>query len=275
LLSAAVTVLLWSGATAPASAGQVVLNVWDGADYGAVRALHRDGRLPRLASLGPLRQLTAVVSCVGARCQHGRTKDQHATMLTGRTAGEHGVWGNDSPGPVPAGLTVFERLRVARPGMRIAFLSGKCRNVGPETFANAVPAIDVLMACTPGGHGYRPEAVAAEAARLAALWAGQDFLIFVHFSEPDHSGHRFGVESARYRAAIAADDALLGEILDAAPGAQAIVLGDHGFGTLNLMNGRAKSREHDAHTPATFVAGVPDNLYMDEVAAAVEAAALR
>lgn len=67
-----------------------------------------------------------------------------------------------------------------------------------------------------------------------------------------------------------------GGIVAAAPGARVVVIGDHGFGKLDVHSGRTRPpTSHDAHAPSTFAAGVPGNLHMDAVAGVIEAEALR
>ncbi len=208
-----------------AFAVKVLVNSWDGSAYVVVRPLYSNDKLPNLKSLGALGQMTSVLPCGDdgdvRRCMLGVTKDQHATLLTGKDATVHGVWNNGVFGVIPKGLTIYEILRSKVQGIKMAHFAGKCGNVGPETFGNAISVVNVFSACRDGKEGnFEPAELAARAAALIAEWeaAGvENWFVFVHFGEPDGTGHRYGVNSEEYRAQLRNDDKQLGVMLGAVP----------------------------------------------------------
>lgn len=273
LLTAAVVLL-----PAHAFAVKVLVNSWDGSAYVVVRPQYANGKLPNLRSLGALGQMTSILPCGDdgdvTRCMQGVTKDQHATLLTGVDATVHGVWNNGVFGVIPDGLTIYEILRNKVPGIKLAHLAGKCGNVGPDTFGNAIADVDVFEACRDGKDGnFTPAETAARAAALIREWESENvenWFIFVHFGEPDATGHRYGVGSDEYRDQLRNDDEQLGVILSAVPQeAEVFVLSDHGFGTFDYPVWTPTLDSHNSHTPGTFYVrrGVkqPERKYMDQI----------
>lgn len=278
LLSIAAAVVL----PTQAFAVKVLVNSWDGSAYVVVRPLYANDKLPNLKSLGALGQMTSVLPCGDDgdaevwRCMAGVTKDQHATLLTGKDATVHGVWSNGVFGLIPQGLTIYETLRSKVQGIKMAHLAGKCGNVGPETFGNAARVVNVFAACRDGKEGnFEPAELAARAAALIAEWeaAGvKNWFVFVHFGEPDATGHRDGVNSEEYRTQLRNDDKQLGVMLESVPPeAEVFVLSDHGFGTFEYPEWTPSLDGHNSHTPGTFYvrrgATTPQRKYIDQMMA--------
>lgn len=77
------------------------------------------------------------------------------------------------------------------------------------------------------GHG-RGDRV--EAVRTALHRAGPDGLVHLHVDDVDHAGHRYGVDSPQWRAALEEVDGLLGALLRRLPrGTRLTVTADHGM----------------------------------------------
>ncbi|MCB9563906.1 MAG: alkaline phosphatase family protein [Kofleriaceae bacterium] len=144
-------------------------------------------------------------------------------LWTGLTAQQSGaaarnVWTPVPPGAVPA--AVPGSVAVVEAYRPIAGSFGFTR-LEPDAAADSADA------------AARPDAVAAwrdhgfaAAARDAV--AGDAPLVLVHVLAIDEAGHRGGPGTVRYRAAVARADALLGELVAAAPHARWLVTSDHG-----------------------------------------------
>jgi hypothetical protein len=245
--------------TCSSTAEQVLINVWDGAEFIVVRDLYNEGKLPNLSALGGLGELSAVTRCfkVGNRlkekCMAGVTRDSDATMLTGLYANKHKVWNIRDYMPIPDGLTIYEKLRASVPGIKIAQI-GKCHTFGKETLENSIGDMDVFEDCTGLDKAIYPSDAANRAVELIRQWGNEpNWLIVIIFPWPDFMGHRFGVHSREYRDAIVADDHYLNVMVSAMAGkGKVFVVGDHGFGNIDLSTGTALPREHGTHTPTTL-----------------------
>lgn len=152
------------------------------------------------------------------------TLPNHVSMVTGLGTARHRVYLNEQlPGRVVA-TTVFDLAKDA--GLRVGFFVSKaklgylCEQGGADVW-RVVPDVD---------------GIAAEV--IAAVEQNDLQMIFVHFGDPDATGHRDGWMSPSYLAAVARVDAAVGRILGAmrARGALeravVIVTADHG-GHLN------------------------------------------
>lgn len=147
------------------------------------------------------------------------TTTNHATMLTGLTASEHHiVIDADLPGVVPF-KTLFDYAHDA--GLRCAFFAGKVklRYFAPPEALETIEINGDLAALT--------------ARVLGELSADGPDVIFVHFRDPDATGHHSGWMSAEYLAALTRVDAYVGQIAAAAAadttrGTYLIITADHG-----------------------------------------------
>jgi len=160
------------------------------------------------------------------------TPAAHARMLTGYGPEVTGVLDRWHDPPIPAGLTLHERLR-ARWGesLHLSFVSNKPKNLAIDpglSFQHAGDASDWTYA------GYDP--TAGVGARMRdALDDGWDRPLFAlfHFAEVDEAGHRSGERSWDQRQALRAIDAELGLVLERLRErereARIYVTADHGF----------------------------------------------
>lgn len=148
------------------------------------------------------------------------TLPNHTTMVTGLTSEHHGVLRNTTlPGTVDA-ETIFDVASNA--GLRTGVFVSK------EKLLYLAPpdAVDVIV--------YQPE-IEEMTDALAAAIAEQPFdLLFVHYREPDSTGHANGWMSKPYLDAVRRADAQVGRVLDALDAAgvlaetDIIVTADHG-----------------------------------------------
>lgn len=115
------------GAGTPPPPGNFLLVGWDGAQRTRVEKMLAEGKLPELKKLAARGALVRTAVVTGPT----ETKPGWAEILTGYKAGSLGITTNIDYGPIPAGLTVLERLR-ARYGRGIAliFIAGKRYNLG-------------------------------------------------------------------------------------------------------------------------------------------------
>ena len=190
------------------------------------------------------------------------TKNQHASMLSGYNATDHGILDNVSTVRMPIGATIYERLMdaydpVGPDGRRNGFIfrtshaaSKKYIGSSIHYWARRSRALQIVT-----GHGYEDVGAIGP---LKYVLKGLDrwrtetdtlgleepgFLIFMQFKHPDINGHLNGEDSRQYREAIVQTDArlyLLMEMLrnhgwdDAA----IFVTTDHGFHDIHhLRNG--------------------------------------
>jgi predicted AlkP superfamily pyrophosphatase or phosphodiesterase len=190
------------------------------------------------------------------------TKPQHATMLTGVWADEHGVFRNRCYQLIPDNLTVYERIESNDKSIKTAHISSKPKNFGKPTFGNIIKDVDYFVA-----KDISPKAATNRAMRLIHAWKGRDFFIVCHFKKPDSTGHAHGVDSKEYRKAILNCDSQLGRILDLLAQdaildeTKIYVLADHGFGA-------PKPTSH-GDSPNTFIIsndGGMTDISMDQVA---------
>lgn len=104
----------------------VMLVGWDGSLRQDVEVLLSSGQLPHLSALAAEGGMTATEVTTGAT----ETKPGWAEILTGRSADEMGIEGNDVYKPVPAGSTVLELLKSRAAGTKTVFLTAKIDNLG-------------------------------------------------------------------------------------------------------------------------------------------------
>lgn len=156
------------------------------------------------------------------------TLPNHTSLLTGLVADRHGVIANwELPGTIDR-PTLFDYA--AQAGLRCAFFASKSKLafLAPP---DACELIDVM-----GG----PASMTARL--LPQISADGPDVIFVHFSEPDSTGHRNGWLSEEYMAAVALVDGLVGQIVaaveaDSSRPTYFLLTADHGgLGTNHFLN---------------------------------------
>ncbi len=100
---------------------------WDGSRRQTIERLLSEGRLPNLKEL--IEQGTYIKANVGEA--RSDTKAGWTQIFTGYSAATTGVHSNRDYQPIPAGLTIFERLKGRYgDGIHTLFLSGKINNIG-------------------------------------------------------------------------------------------------------------------------------------------------
>jgi hypothetical protein len=148
------------------------------------------------------------------------TLPSHASMVSGYTPREHGLYHNDlRPGYIPV-PTIFQIAKEA--GRRTVLVVGKeklLQLAPPRTF-------DVFVWAPAGDQ---------EVADKAILEAQRGFdLMFVHFPNVDLAGHGTQWMSERYLQQVDAADAAVGRLLAALPPETTVIVtadhGGHGYG---------------------------------------------
>jgi predicted AlkP superfamily pyrophosphatase or phosphodiesterase len=227
---------------APGTPRNVILISWDGCDRPVVKELMDGGKLPNLSAIAKegSRQPIEVKGHVTV------TKPGHAEMLTGLAAEVTGVYSNTKYQPIPEGCTVFEKLQafLGKDNIATIMVTGKLAHVGargPDEIKGAVKA------AKKGKKGKAPEGAddtpdtetkgepfyltkkhldvcdiaqrdAVEVGPLCLKYLeqykGKRFFAFLHFSDPDHKGHKYGSGSQEYRQGAMDCDVWLGKIVD-------------------------------------------------------------
>ena len=203
-------------AKTPATDRDAILISWDGALREHVRADLAAGKLPNLARLTKGGSLVDI-DVTGHITD---TKAGHSELLSGYGPDRTGVRSDSDFAPIPAGLSVFERLRKAFPSLTTIMLTGKDHNLGSrapgflsagEPFFHSRAGISVW-----DGDKMRPaREVGERAVRYVHDYAKKGrFFLFIHFADVDLAGHRDGEGSPTYDQALEECDRWLGKILD-------------------------------------------------------------
>ena len=157
-----------------------------------------------------------------------RTLPSHTSMLTGEEPEEHGITWNrnhtDEHGHV-AVPTVFAQAHARGLHAAAFFSKGKFHHLNaPNTLTHSV---------APEGNGSWSARQTVEHVKTY-LASARPNLMFVHFREPDHAGHRFSWMSWPYARAVRQADRAVAEVLESADEAfgrgnySVIVTSDHG-----------------------------------------------
>lgn len=213
----------WAAEKAQAS---VIVISWDGVQREHLQQLLDAGRLPNLA------RLAAEGAFIPMEVTNHKTdtKAGHTEMLTGYGPDVTGVYNNAKYGAIPAGLSIFERVEDAfgDDGITTVFLTGKSHHIGSlpagrrkvkgkkkkkamqpaEPWNIARKNIDVWD----GDKSRHADEVGALAFGHLNEYKKKRFLFFIHFSDPDHAGHKFGENSAEHEKAIILCDTWLGKL---------------------------------------------------------------
>jgi predicted AlkP superfamily pyrophosphatase or phosphodiesterase len=203
-------------AKTPAADRDAILISWDGALREHVRADLAAGKLPNLARLAKGGSFVDI-EVTGHITD---TKAGHSELLSGYGPDRTGVRSDSDFAPIPAGLSVFERLRKTFPSLTTIMLTGKDHNLGSrapgfltagEPFFHSRAGISVW-----DGDKMRPaREVGERAVRYVHDFAKKGrFFLFIHFADVDLAGHRDGEGSPSYDQALEECDRWLGKILD-------------------------------------------------------------
>ena len=247
----------------------IILIGWDGASRRRVRQALDKGDLPNLHTIAAEGTIVAIDIL-----RVTDTKAGWAQILTGYEPEVTGVYRNNRFQPIPEGYTIFERLEkhFGPDNFVTGAVIGKKGHVdndGPQKIPveadNAAPRQrgrnrprpegtivvenGVKYRLIPGRPYYRcsqsmdlfandlmqNEKVAARAIEFLEQYQSKPFFLFVHFAEPDHTGHRYGENSREYYKAIVSDDEWTGTIirklkdLGLYDKTRVYVTADHGF----------------------------------------------
>ena len=233
-LIVALAIAIPASAFKPAPERSAILISWDGAHRGQIRADLAKGQLPSLARL--LKHGSLVdIDVVGHNTD---TKAGHAQILTGYDPAVSGVYSNSQFAPVPAGLSLFERLQQAfgKPAIATIMLTAKEHILGSKLPNEPYIFTRESLTVWDGDQGRAAPLVGQKAVDYLKTFAPKGrFFLFIHFRDPDSAAHRNNEGSPEYIQAIRDCDRELGKILDAvnATGASdralVYVTSDHGF----------------------------------------------
>jgi predicted AlkP superfamily pyrophosphatase or phosphodiesterase len=193
-----------------------------------------DGLRPDVISETRTPNLAALIAR-GSYCGEARTitppvtLPSHTAMLTGLDHNHHGVtWNDFRPGSI-AHPTLFSIAKTAGRSTAMLFAKNKFH------YLVTPGAVDFVFGPPPGVYGDAATSAEALAAVFEREWARRRFAVtFVHFREPDESGHKQMWLSPEYMNAVETADRAVGRIARAIAKARAwdrtvlIVTSDHG-----------------------------------------------
>jgi len=235
---------------APATAGRRVIVVGiDGLSVNGVVTAHT----PRLHQLMAEGAWTLAARAVMPTL----SSPNWESIITGSAPEQHGITSNgyfrnmvefepvcrDSEGKFP---TIFELLRTANPGARIA------------VFHDWPGFAELLEKHVPDVLRHERGAAKTTAAAIEYWKQYRPDLMFVHLDNVDHAGHSEGWSSAAYFRAVAEADGHLGEILDMLSAGHetdstyVLVTSDHGG------KGRGHGKNSLAEIQIPWILGGPD-----------------
>lgn len=185
----------------------VILFGWDGAQRAHVKECLSRGELPTLESVADRGRLVAIDVV-----RTTDTKSGWAQILTGYQPEQTGVFSNSRYQPIPAGYTIFERLeRAYGPQFVTVAVVAKKDHVGDGEglpYANAVVSMDHF-----DGGLLHNDVVAERAMLYLEQYRDRPFFFFVHFAQPDTSGHAKGEDAQEYTDGLVSDDYWTGQVL--------------------------------------------------------------
>jgi len=216
----------------------VVLIGWDGAQRNHLNESLARNELPNLRALIDEGGMVNI-DIKGTT----DTKAGWAQILTGYYPEVTGVYSNSKYQPIPAGLTVFERLekRFGDENIFTAAVIGKKGNVdndGPQKIPyKKGDNLQGGVVVTENGKQYlqipgkpyyytaqnidfwenglvKNDVVGKRAIELIERHKDERFFFFVHFAEVDSNGHGYGENSAEYNNALVSSDYWTGQIMN-------------------------------------------------------------
>ena len=222
----------------------IMLIGWDGGEFNVVKEGLKRNRLPNLRKLvakGTLVNIDIITQ--------PDTKAGWVEILTGYAPEVTGVYSNGDYGPVPEGYTIFERLKehFGRDKFITAAIISKKSHLGISPPLREVvdeknetapenKAITRLKVIVENGVKYRliPAEpyyytqknmdvfkngldangnVTTNVLNLLEKYKDKPFFFFVHFGEPDLSGHWYNMSPEKYELALRGDDSYTGRII--------------------------------------------------------------
>jgi hypothetical protein len=218
----------------------IILMGWDGCHRDHVKALLKEDRLPNLKRLIAEGTLVDIDVTSGAT----DTKAGWTQILTGYRPVVTGVYNNGRFQDVPAGLSLFERLKGHFGAEKFAALAviGKkqhCGEIDPpsrkpydpaakagrgkvveengEKFLvfGGSPYYTMHKVCDEWHFGLMEDAkVGDKALELLDKYKDKPMFFFIHLAEVDSKGHKFGEPSKEYNDAIVSGDTQLGRVVE-------------------------------------------------------------
>jgi len=171
------------------------------------------------------------------------TQPGWASIWSGLPSAYHGSYTNSVYGPMPFNNHLLGRLmqELADQDFFAVWITGKGHNIRgniPESPHHQVYA-SIIMQGMPGiyhGDTERPnhEVYALASAALSEAVGHQNFCCFIHFRDPDFTGHNH-YEYAAYLNAAREVDRLIGRLMtQLPPGTDVLYCSDHGFHFVEL-----------------------------------------
>jgi len=203
---AGLPVLLMAQPIGPAR--NIILLGWDGAQRAHVKEAMARGELPYLSDLA--REGTIVGIDI---LRTTDTKAGWTQILTGYLPEVSRVFSNSRYQSIPAGYTIFERLKDHFGPRNFATVAvfGKLGHMEADPgkpYYNMKKATDVFV----NGLTYN-DVVGATALGYLDQYRDTPFFFFIHFAEVDTKGHANGENSREYNSALISDDYWLGRIM--------------------------------------------------------------
>lgn len=176
------------------------------------------------------------------------TAPGNAELLTGLNETLNNVSSNSPVTLIPAGKTIFERLKNYDSSIKTGFVYGKTRPYVPNgIMQNALSSVDWAYNISNFNNSDWPydtstnyiysENVSTKALEFLQNYANSSFFLVVYYGVPDGSGHAFGENSSQYDLAVEDTDNALGLLLNelAQTGlntsTQILISADHGWNT--------------------------------------------
>jgi len=226
-------------AARPVMANNVMLVGWDGTHRDHVKALLNDDKLPNLDKLIQQGTLVDVEITSGAT----DTRAGWSQILTGYKPNVTGVYSNNRFRDVPAGYSIFERLKAQYGKDNVACVAviGKktdCGEIDPPfknplgatnpkvghiveengvkyVVFNGSPYYTMHKSCDEWHFGLiKNGAVGDKMLEMLDKYSKEPFFFFVHFAEVDQNGHDHGENSKEYDDAIISCDTQLGRLIE-------------------------------------------------------------
>lgn len=146
------------------------------------------------------------------------TKPGWAQILSGYNAEVTGIYSNTIFQPLPKGFSVLEKLEnhFGKDNIVTLFVTGKWGNVGGrcwpgggQPYCVTKENLDFFQNGLGANHN-----VGNKAIELLSKFRNDKFFAFIHFRDPDGSGHRYGENSSQYTNMIVDVDQWLGKIVN-------------------------------------------------------------